>query len=145
MTDLGRPRVVIVADDLIWATRLESIVRAAGAEPIRAGAADRLGNGIAAADAALVDLATRTMDPFESIAAARVAGLAIVAVGPHEDVAARKRAMAEGASRVYAYRKLFDDGPSTIAKWLGLPPPISASGVSEPVSGGRRSIAPVAR
>ena len=87
------------------------------------------------------------MDPFEAIVAARLAGLAIVAVGPHEDLAARKRALADGASRVYAYRKLFDDGPRTIAAWLNLPAPAlaPASGPDEPVAGRPRSIAPVAR
>ncbi|MGZ8502587.1 MAG: hypothetical protein ACXWW6_07020 [Candidatus Limnocylindrales bacterium] len=140
MTDVRRPRVVIVADDLIWGTRLATIVRAAGAEPTLAGRPDRLESGIAGADAALVDLATRTMDPFEAIAAARLAGLAVVAVGPHEDLAARKQALAGGADRVYAYRKLFDDGPRTIAVWLDLPAPATASRPSERAP--RRSSAP---
>ena len=30
----------------------------------------------------------------------------------------RKRALARGAERVYAYRKLFEDGPATIAAWI---------------------------
>ena len=47
----------------------------------------------------------------------------MIAVGPHEDAVARKRALAAGASRVYAYRKLYDDGPATIAGWLDLPAP----------------------
>ncbi|MEO8230621.1 MAG: hypothetical protein ABI628_12800 [Chloroflexota bacterium] len=140
-----RLRVVIVADDLIWATRLETIVRTAGAEPTVAGTAARLGSGLAGASAALVDLGLRTMDPFEAIAAARLAGLAIVAVGPHEDLAARKRALAEGASRVFAYRKLFDDGPRTIAAWLGLPLPTTAPQSSEPVADRPGSIAPLGR
>jgi CheY-like chemotaxis protein len=147
VTDVERPRVVIVADDLIWATRLDTIVRAAGAEPTLAGTPDRLRNGIAGADAALIDLGTRRMDPFEAIVAARLAGLTIVAVGPHEDLAARKRALADGASRVYAYRKLFDDGPRTIAAWLNLPAPAlaPASGPDEPVAGRPSSIAPARR
>lgn len=145
MSDGQRPRVVIVADDLIWATRLETIVRTAGGEPIVAGTPVRLERGLPGADAALVDLGTRTMDPFEAIAAARLARLAIVAVGPHEDLVARKRALADGASRVYAYRKLYDDGPRTIAAWLGLPAPALASEPGEPVDGRPRSIAPARR
>jgi hypothetical protein len=139
VTEAGRPQVVIVADDLIWATRLESIVQAAGAQPIPAGTPNRFASGVARADAALVDLATRSMDPFAAIATARLAGLAVVAVGPHEDLAARKRALADGASRVYAYRKLFDDGPRTIAAWLDLPAPESR----QPLAGRPRSSAPV--
>jgi hypothetical protein len=145
VTEVERPRVVIVADDLIWATRLQTIVRTAGAEPIVAGTALRLGSGLAGAVAAVVDLGTRTIDPFEAIVAARLAGLAIVAVGSHEDLAARKRALADGASRVYAYRKLFDDGPRTIAAWLGLPIPTTAPETSEPDADRPRSIAPLGR
>lgn len=145
MTEVDRPRVVIVADDLIWATRLETIVRTAGALPTVAGSPERLEKGLAGADAAVVDLGARTMDPFDAIVAARLAGLAIVAVGPHEDLAARKRALAGGASRVYAYRKLFDDGPRTIASWLSLPVPTATTEPTEPVAIRPRSIAPLAR
>jgi hypothetical protein len=41
-----------------------------------------------------------------------------VAVGQHDDHDLRKRALARGAERVYAYRKMFEDGPATIAAWL---------------------------
>jgi hypothetical protein len=30
----------------------------------------------------------------------------------------RKRALARGAERVFAYRKLFEDGPATIAAFM---------------------------
>ncbi|MDP9483156.1 MAG: hypothetical protein M3P84_08045, partial [Chloroflexota bacterium] len=131
----------------MWATRLASIVRTAGATPSVAGTAARLEAGLAGADAAVVDLGTRTLDPFAAIAAAQLAGLAIVAVGPHEDLVARKRALSDGASRVYAYRKLFDDGPRTIAAWLGLAlPALPARGeADEPVAPRPRTIAPLGR
>lgn len=119
-------RVAVLADDLIWATRLGSIVRAAGAQAAVAGSAERFSEALAAADAAIVDLAARRADPFAAIEAAAGAGLPVVGVGPHEDVAARKRALAAGAQRVYAYSKLFEDGPPTIAAWLGLPAPVLA-------------------
>ena len=44
----------------------------------------------------------------------------MLAVGQHDDVELRKRALDAGAERVYAYRKLFEDGPATLARWLGL-------------------------
>ena len=116
-------RVVILADDLIWATRLASIVRAAGAGPRVANATERFAAALPDADAVLVDLAARRADPFVAIAAAIQAGLPVVAVGAHEDIAARKRALAAGARRVYAYSKLFEDGPRTMAAWLSLPEP----------------------
>jgi len=42
-------------------------------------------------------------------------------VGQHDDVDQRKRALASGAERVLAYRKLFEDGPATIEAWLIRP------------------------
>lgn len=116
-------RVVILADDLIWATRLASIVHAAGAGSTVANTAERFTAALPEADAVLVDLAARRADPFMAIAVAIEAGLPVVAVGAHEDIAARKRALAAGARRVYAYSKLFEDGPRTIAAWLSLPEP----------------------
>ncbi len=123
MTDGRSPRLAVLADDLIWATRLGSIARAAGAEPIVVGTAERFADALPLADAALIDLSTRRSDPIAAIVAARVARLPIVAVGAHEDLAARKRALSAGAGRVYAYSKLFEDGPRTLAAWLGLPEP----------------------
>ena len=43
----------------------------------------------------------------------------MLAVGQHDDHDLRRRALAAGADRVYAYRKLFEDGPRTLATWLG--------------------------
>jgi hypothetical protein len=117
-------RVAILADDLIWATRLAAIVRAVGAEPVLGATELAFRAALAGATAAIVDLACRRADPFVGIEAAAAARIPVVGVGPHEDVAARKRALAAGAGRVYAYRKLFDDGPRTIGAWL--------SGAAEP-------------
>jgi hypothetical protein len=126
VTDRRRPRLAVLADDLIWATRLSSIARAAGAEPVPAATLEGFAGSLTGADAAIVDLALRGNDPDDAIAAAGSAGVPIVAVGPHEDLAARKRALAAGATRVFAYSKLFEDGPRTIAAWLGLPEPVLA-------------------
>ena len=46
----------------------------------------------------------------------------MLAVGQHDDLALRKRALAAGADRVYAYRKLFEDGPATLAAWIAKEP-----------------------
>jgi hypothetical protein len=48
-----------------------------------------------------------------------MAGAHVLAVGQHDDVDQRKRALAHGAERVLAYRKLFEDGPATIEAWVG--------------------------
>ena len=45
-------------------------------------------------------------------------GAHVLAVGQHDDLELRKRALARGADRVLAYRKLADDGPATISAWM---------------------------
>lgn len=124
MTERQEPRrVAILADDLNWATRLASIVRLAGAEAVPTTGSEAFSVALAAADAAIVDLSLRAADPFTAVAVAAATGIPVIGVGPHEDTPARKRAIAAGASRVYAYRKLYEDGPGTIVGWLGLPAP----------------------
>lgn len=140
MTDRRPPRLAVLADDLIWATRLSTIARAAGAEPVVSATVERFTGSLTGADAAIVDLAFRGDDPEAGIAVAGAAGVPTIAVGPHEDLVARKRALAAGASRVFAYSKLFDDGPRTIAAWLGLSEPDLAS--AGPV---QRDVAPGGR
>jgi hypothetical protein len=127
VTDGRPPGLAILADDLIWGTRLGSIARAAGATPTVVGTAERFAEVLREADAAIVDLSFRRSDPIAAVALASAAGVPVVAVGPHEDLAARKRALAAGAGRVYAYSKLFDDGPRTVAAWLRLPVPAAAA------------------
>lgn len=114
-------RVVILAQDLIWADRLARAVEAAGAEPVRVATLDRLGSAVAGTDAAIVDLTALAYDGVTAIATAHAAGARVLAVGQHDDQELRKRALAAGADRVYAYRKLFEDGPATIAAWLNRP------------------------
>jgi len=43
----------------------------------------------------------------------------VLGVGQHDDVGLRKQALAAGASKVLAYRKLFEDGPAVIGAFLG--------------------------
>jgi len=129
------PRVVVLADDLIWSTRLLAAARAAGAEPravrtvaaLTVALAEALGQGHAFA---IVDLTARAYDGVEAVAAASTAGADVLAVGQHDDVDLRKRALAAGASKVLAYRKLAEDGPATVAAWLnadrtGHPAPLA--------------------
>lgn len=126
--------VAVVADDLIWAGRLTDAVRRAGAEPRRLAArvvvdADRIahaGDAIVADTSVagvIVDSALMTADPLAVIAALTTAGIPVLVVADHDDVAFRKRALAAGAGRVLAYRKLYEDGPRVVAAWLGLPEP----------------------
>jgi DNA-binding response OmpR family regulator len=117
--------VLVLADDLIWSTRLVAQVRAAGADATGIRTLTAFEAGLAAADAAIVDLTARAYDGIEAIMLAAAAGTRVLAVGQHDDVQLRKRALAAGAERVHPYRKLFDDGPATLAKWLN--PVVEAS------------------
>jgi DNA-binding response OmpR family regulator len=111
-------RVLILADDLMWSTRLVGHVREAGGEPRAVRSTDAWTAGLAEADGAIVDLTSRAYDGLAAIATARDAGVPVLAVGQHDDHVGRRDALAVGADRVLAYRKLFADGPATIRRWL---------------------------
>ena len=116
----GPARVLVLADDLIWSTRLAGHVRTAGAEPMVVRSAGAFAAALVESGpgGAIVDLTSRAYDGLAAIAAARDAGVAVLAVGQHDDHVLRRNALAVGADRVLAYRKLFEDGPATIARWL---------------------------
>ena len=117
---MSRPRVAVLAQDLIWQDRLMRAVEVAGGEPSRATTAPELERALESANWAIVDLTARAYDPLAAIERARSAGARVLAVGQHDDVDIRKRALARGADKVLAYRKLFEDGPATVARWLGV-------------------------
>lgn len=114
------PRVVILADDLIWADRLAAAVRTAGAEPVSVRTLDRFRAALAGTTFVIVDLTARAYDGVDVIREANGGGARCLAVGQHDDIDLRKRALAAGAERVYAYRLLFQDGPGTLSRWMGL-------------------------
>jgi DNA-binding response OmpR family regulator len=112
--------VLVVGDDLLWATRLAS-------QAGRAGATARIVRDVAALEASvseapprivIVDLASRAFDGVAAIESAARYGLAVIAVAQHEDHALRKRALAVGARRVYAYGKMHADGVEILHEWL---------------------------
>jgi DNA-binding response OmpR family regulator len=114
-------RVLVLADDLIWSTRLVGHVRAAGLTAVPARTPEAFQgflSGEPGAAGAIVDLTSRAYDGLAAIAAARDAGVPVLAVGQHDDHVLRRDALAVGADRVLAYRKLFEDGPATITRWL---------------------------
>ena len=114
--------MVILADDLIWSTRLAEAITAAGARPRaarRLADLERLlgpegdGDGLA-----IIDLTARAYDGVEAIRAAAATGARVVAVGQHDDVPLRRAALAAGAERMFTYRALFEHGARTLATWL---------------------------
>lgn len=108
---------MILADDLIWSTRLAQAVTAAGGVPVGIRRLEDLFAGLAEARHAIVDLTSRAYDPLRAVAEAG-ARARVIAVGQHDDAATRKAAIAAGAEHVYPYRKLFEDGPAVIRAWL---------------------------
>ena len=111
--------VAILADDLIWSTRLSDALRAAGAKPRTLRRLEDL-EGIAASDV-VIDLTARAYDGVAAVRLAKAAGARVVAVGQHDDAALRKAALDAGASRVFTYRALFEDGPRLLGHWLRGP------------------------
>ena len=114
-------RVLVLADDLIWSTRLVADVRACGADAVPVRTLVALEKAIPAADAVIVDLTARAYDGIAAIALASTAGLRVMAVGQHDDVELRRRALDAGAELVRPYRRLFEDGQATLARWLTAP------------------------
>ena len=120
MTDApgGGTRVAVLAQDLVWRERLAAAVERAGAEALRLRDTDGLDRVLGSVRFVIVDLAATSYDPFAAIERASGSDARVLAAGPHDDAALRTAARAHGAERVIAYRKLFADGPSTVAAWL---------------------------
>lgn len=117
----GTPRVAVLADDLIWASRLVAAVQRSGAEPVRSSSAEELTRALDAAakpEAVVIDLNGRRYDGVEAVRLAALGGAPVLAVGQHEDHELRRRALVAGARRVYSYNKLFRDGPQVVAALL---------------------------
>ena len=134
--EAGVLRVVVLADDLIWATRLVGQLRTVGADPVRVGSADAFAAALAVAppdaDAgrpghAVVDLTARSYDGLAAVRSAVAAGFHVLCVGQHDDHEERRAARAAGAEQVLAYRKLFENGHAVLAAWLGVPVPAAGS------------------
>ena len=100
------PAVLILADDLIWASRLADAVAAAGGRPLRIRRLDGLAD--ARASHAIVDLTARAHDGVAAVRSVAETGARVVAVGQHDYVPLMRAAQAAGAERVFTYRALFD-------------------------------------
>jgi DNA-binding response OmpR family regulator len=111
-------RVAVLADDLIWATRLADLVRGAGGVATSVRSVAGLETALPAVDRVVIDLTARAYDGIAAIGLATAAGRPVMAVGQHDDVELRRRALAAGADRVHPYRRLFEDGPRQFAAWF---------------------------
>ena len=133
----GALRILVLADDLIWATRLEGQLRTVGADPIRVRSVAAFAAPLAGAAppapsdgrpaGAVVDLTARAYDGIAAVRLAVAAGLRVMCVGQHDDPSSRRAAQDAGAERVFTYRTLFEDGHAKLAAWLGVPAPAPGS------------------
>jgi DNA-binding response OmpR family regulator len=113
-----RPRIAVVADDLMWSTRLADGLRRAGAEPLAIRAAGAVAAGVAGADGVIVDTSARAYDPLEVLRTAAAGGVPAIALAPHEAAELRRAALDAGASRVHPYRAMFERGDRVLGAWL---------------------------
>lgn len=118
--------MVVIADDLIWSTRIAEAVMRAGGRPVRLATEAELAVALEATaledeqtiHGAVVDLASRRFDGVAAIERVAAARLPVIAVAEHDDQLTRKRALNAGASRVFSYRKFFEDGTRLVEGWL---------------------------
>ena len=115
-------RVAVVADDLIWSTRLRDQLVAAGALALAARDRPALEAALPAVDGAVVDMTARGYDAVEMIQLVARSGRRVIAVGQHDDREGRRRALSAGAERVFAYRQLSDAGARLLGDWLAAGP-----------------------
>jgi hypothetical protein len=121
MTPVSTLAVIVLADDLIWASRLVAAVKNAGSVAVAVrnhAELTRALDGSVEETPVLIDLNGRAYDAIALIELAAEEGHPVVAVGQHEDVDLRKRALGAGAIRVFSYNKLFTDGPAVVTKLL---------------------------
>jgi hypothetical protein len=112
----------VVADDLIWATRLADGIRGAGGEPVPVRTTAALEDALGSVRGCVVDLTARAYDGVDAVRAAAEAGLPVIAVGQHDDAPLRRAARQAGAARVHAYRTLFEHGARELGAWVGSLP-----------------------
>ena len=126
--------MIVIADDLMWAARIGEAVRRAGGKAVTLASDPELDLALEAHDVgdersltgAIVDLAVRRLDGASAIERIAAGRLPVIAVAEHDDQLTRKRALAAGATRVFSYRKFFEDGTRLVEDWLTRNAPTEA-------------------
>jgi len=127
--------VVVLADDLMWSTRIAESIRRAGGRAVPLSGEAELTIALEAQQVgdepslsgAVVDMGARRVDAVAAIARISAARLPVIAVAQHDDQLLRRRALQAGASRVFSYQKYFVDGTRLVERWLAA----GAAGTSE--------------
>ena len=126
------PRLLVLADDLIWATRLEGQGRTLGAEVQRFTTPVKLLAVLAThpatpADLVAIDATARAYDAEAAVREATATGARVLALVQHDDPEGRASLIAAGAVRAMPYRALFERGHAILAGLLDLPVPPATS------------------
>lgn len=129
---MSAPRLLVLADDLIWATRLEGQGRTLGATVHRFSTTEPLLAALAAEPAAPTDLVAidataRAYDAEVAVCAVAATGARVLALVQHDDPEGRASLIAAGAVRAMPYRALFERGHAILAGLLDLPVPPATS------------------
>lgn len=126
------PRLLVLADDLIWATRLEGQGRTLGATVQRFTTTEPLIAALAThpampTDLVAIDATARTYDAEAAVRAVAATGARVLALVQHDDPEGRASLIAAGAARAMPYRALFERGHGILAGLLDLPvPPVTS-------------------
>lgn len=126
------PRLLVLADDLIWATRLEGQGRTLGATVQRFTTTEPLIATLAAhpatpTDLVAIDATARAYDAEAAVRAVAATGARVLALVQHDDPEGRASLIAAGAARAMPYRALFERGHGILAGLLDLPvPPVTS-------------------
>jgi hypothetical protein len=107
----------VLADDLIWASRLAGLVRAAGLVAVPTRRRDDVRAASAGAAGALVDLTSRAYDGVAAVADLVAGGIPVLCVAQHDDRDLHRRGRAAGADRVLSYRAVHERGAALLAGW----------------------------
>ncbi|HVA85466.1 MAG TPA: hypothetical protein VNF73_03995 [Candidatus Saccharimonadales bacterium] len=115
------PPVTVLADDLIWSTRLVALLRSLGVPARTAASLAAFDRAVPSGGSVIVDLTARAYDGIEAIGLAASRGANVLCLAQHDDVATRRAALEAGAARVVPYRTMYERGPETLRRWLGGP------------------------
>jgi AmiR/NasT family two-component response regulator len=123
---------LVLADDLIWSTRLEVQGRTLGADVQRFTTPAPLIAVLTAhpatpTDLVAIDATARAYDAEAAVRAVASTGARVLALVQHDDPEGRASLIAAGAVRAMPYRALFERGHAILAGLLDLPVPPATS------------------
>ena len=120
--DQAQRSALLLDNDLFFVAKISATLKHAGYMTRTARTLDAFMQGLAdKPDIALVNTAARGVDWRAGIAAAREAGVPVIAFGSHVDLETQAEARKAGATRVIANSKLATDLPGIVerALWAG--------------------------